>query len=200
MKPARAGGPPKPSAPSRRKYPASCPSDGPLAVLRAAMRVHLGGSLRRDAESTAYDPSILGPLRGTLTALAVIGMLACGVPAASTATQSPVPIPASPTPGLDPVPLELRAAWTTRLGDETMTLTLFERSYAVRRGPNRTTGGLGTRDGEIRFLASTACNGTGTYRWSLQGNSLRFSPVSPDECPGRFEIMDNTTYQREGTP
>ena len=46
------------------------------------------------------------------------------------------------------------------------------------------------------FSGSPLCQGTGVYRWALDGATLRFTPVEPDACPGRAAVLDGAVYAR----
>jgi hypothetical protein len=44
-------------------------------------------------------------------------------------------------------------------------------------------GPLGVEHGVLVFGASNTCDGTGSYRWRVQGRTLRLTPAGPDGCP-----------------
>lgn len=115
--------------------------------------------------------------------------------ASAPASATTVPTP-SPTPE-DAAPPELVATWRTQLtGGEQLTLTLGEQSYRIARGPNTGSGNISVRGDRIEFSGSPLCEGTGTYRWALDGDSLTFSMVgTPDPCGG-VRVLDGQRYVR----
>jgi hypothetical protein len=102
-----------------------------------------------------------------------------------------------PEPSLvDAAPAELVGSWRTKLdsGDE-LTLTLSDKSYRLRRGPSSGSGRIAVRGDEIEFSGSNLCEGTGTYRWSIDGDRLTFTAFGPaDPCGGR--VLDGQVYVR----
>lgn len=50
--------------------------------------------------------------------------------------------------------------------------------------------------GTIIFSGSNICDGTGTYRWSIESEALTFTASDGDPCPGRSEVLDGVTYTR----
>lgn len=125
-----------------------------------------------------------------LFALTVAG---CGGSSATAPTAT-----RSPATAQDPAPLELQAAWVTALGGtgEQVRLTLSGTGYVIVRGPNRASGAIAVRGDRIEFSQSTLCSGTGAYRWSLQGDSLLFTTLESEPCPGRGEVLNGQTYNR----
>src|SRR2546427_11807312 len=103
-------------------------------------------------------------------------------PTAPTTSPSPSATPSPPVaPSLpvlqDPAPIELQGIWITTLRDgsnQQVQLRLGEKSYGISRGTDGATGTISVRDDLIEFTRSSACVGTGSYRWSLKGNSLSF--------------------------
>jgi hypothetical protein len=49
---------------------------------------------------------------------------------------------------------------------------------------------------EITFSGSRQCPGSGTYRWSIEGDKLDLEPVGTDPCPFRFEWARKGAYTR----
>ena len=78
-----------------------------------------------------------------------------------------------------------------------MTLTLTEGGYQITRGANQASGAISVPGDRIEFSGSTVCSGTGTYRWSLNGNALVFTLIG-EPCPGRSEVLDAYTYTKRG--
>lgn len=46
------------------------------------------------------------------------------------------------------------------------------------------------------FGPSPACDGTGTYLWEADGDTLTMTSVEPDECVRRAEALNGPTYTR----
>ena len=133
-----------------------------------------------------------------VTAAVALGS-ACGS-AAGVPSVSPTVSPTTrvPTQTEGTVPSELRGAWRTTLTttNESITLTLTDRTYSIKRGLTTGTGNLTLRGTDIVFSTSPLCDGEGVYRWSYQSGSLRFVAASPDPCGGRVEVLQDQTYQR----
>lgn len=118
---------------------------------------------------------IIAATRGMLglAAIVLVSASACNAAApAATAAPASSDKAAVPSASAAPagVPAELAGGVDDTLvsGDqEAVTLTLTERSYVIRRGPNRVPGSAAGSNGEIRFFGSAICEGTGTYRWSI---------------------------------
>ncbi len=72
------------------------------------------------------------------------------------------------------------------------------------QGSDLTAGGRWAAEETITFgpVASIeTCEQEGTYRWSLDGDSLSFEATEdPDPCRQRNDRLDNQTYSREDTP
>ena len=142
--------------------------------------------------STSRESCLLVP-----AALILLAAVSCS----SAGTVSPPsPTVTSPSPTIvDPAPRELQAVWVTFLNDGTgqqVTLTLSEKGYHVTRGANQVGGVIAVHGDQIEFSQSSVCDGTGIYRWSLKGNSLLFTKVTEDPCPGRAEVLDGQTYSK----
>jgi len=121
-------------------------------------------------------------------------------PAPTAPSPSPAPAPSLPPPQ-DPAPQALQGLWTTVLRDgsnQVVTLRLGETSYGISRGMDGATGAIAVRGDVIDFFRSSVCSGTGSYRWSLQGNSLAFtaSALGSEPCPGRGEVLNGYTYMK----
>ena len=141
----------------------------------------------------------VGWLGRAIVIAAVAVVSACGN-AAAVPSISPTVSPTTrvPTQTEGTVPNELRGAWKTTLAttNESITLTLTDRTYSIKRGLTTGTGNLTLRGSDVIFSASPLCDGEGVYRWSVQSGSLRFVAVSPDPCGGRVEVLQDQTYQR----
>jgi hypothetical protein len=140
-----------------------------------------------------------------LTFLAEVGIalviVACGGDATSPPTAT-APSP-SPPPAVDAAPLALQGLWGTVLTDgEQVTLRLLAQTYQISRGADGASGTIAVNGDQIAFSRSSACNGpdtTGTYRWSLKGDSLLFTAVDFDPCPGRSIVLAGYTYTKLNT-
>lgn len=155
------------------------------------------------------------PQRLLVTVLLSLGLAACGQAAneggvATTSPQSaasavtnatptgtvrPTAV-AQPTPQF-PAPPELQGTWhgIVAEGDE-VTLRIRETSYTISRvtaGFPATGNGRVEVDGdEIVFSRSNRCAGDGRYRWSIEGDVLRFAPIASDPCARPFDGIDYT--------
>ena len=107
------------------------------------------------------------------------------------------PTPAPPSTLVGSAPAELQGVWVTVLGatGERVTLTLSANRYQISRPPDAASGAIAVPGGQIQFSQSTACNGTGTYTWSVRGSTLSFT-VASEACPGRGEVLIGQTYTK----
>jgi hypothetical protein len=159
--------------------------------------------------------------RTSITAIAVILLLgACAsAPAESTlvaqtpaAASEPTGPSASPaasgdaSPGASSAPSELAqppdllGTWRTTLGGQRVTLTLREDgTYSIHRGVSQGTGEMTVDGDRIDFFNGSLCEGTGEYRWTIDGDSLRFSSLT-EPCPGRAEALLNVRYEDYSPP
>jgi hypothetical protein len=98
---------------------------------------------------------------------------------------------------VDSAPAELVGSWRTTLdsGDE-LTLTLRDKAYRITRGPNSGRGQIAVQGDEITFSGSNLCDGTGTYRWSIDGDRLAFTAVGPADPCGGTRVLDGQDYLR----
>lgn len=101
--------------------------------------------------------------------------------------------PAAAAPA--PAPPELQGTWTAVFRGQRATLTLRETEYEFTWGVQPHVGTISVGGDQIEF-SSSSCDGSGIYRWLLTGNSLLFSAVERDPCPGRSEFFNNRTYTR----
>jgi hypothetical protein len=156
--------------------------------------------------------------RLVLTVLLSLGLAACGQTAnpggvpttspgsetsaaasattAETAGQSAAP---QPTPQF-PAPPELQGAWRGLVAeDDEVTLRVQASSYTITRVIRgfaaRGSGQVEVDGDEIVFSRSNLCDGDGRYRWAIEGNVLRFTPLAPDPCPRPF---DGVEFSRDG--
>jgi hypothetical protein len=96
------------------------------------------------------------------------------------------------------VPAELEGVWHGEAapGDE-VDLTLRGTSYFIARGA-ATGNGAVSFDGDIvRFHGSNLCDGMGTYRWSIERDTLTLAVTEEgDECDGRLPALDGIAFER----
>lgn len=122
--------------------------------------------------------------------------------ASSPTSPSPTPTPPpAPLPvAQDPAPRELQGTWLARDAiNQQVMLRLTETNYQITRGMDGALGIISVRGDQIDFSRSNVCSGTGSYRWSLTGNSLRFTSIGgagSDPCSGRSEVLDGYTYTK----
>jgi hypothetical protein len=94
-------------------------------------------------------------------------------------------------------PADLIGSWSTTLdGGDKLTLTLTDKSYRLTRGPNSGSGRIAVQGDEIVFSGSNLCDGTGTYHWAIDGDSLTFSAFGPADPCGGTRVLDGQVYLR----
>jgi hypothetical protein len=121
---------------------------------------------------------------------------------AATSTPTPTVPPTaspSPTPVENPAPAELHGLWETEFdvpgsANGTATMTLSEGRYLINTMGLPIVGSIAVRGDEIEFFDSDACDGRGTYRWSLEDGALTFTLIR-DGCPGRKQLLDGATFR-----
>jgi len=112
----------------------------------------------------------------------------------ATPSSTPSPPSPSPSPSGQGAPPQLYGTWRTTLGGTPVTLTLRpDDTYRIHRGVSAGTGDIRIDGDRIDFFNSTLCQGTGEYRWQIEGDSLRFSSLT-EPCPGRAEALLNVRY------
>ncbi len=79
---------------------------------------------------------------------------------------------------------------------EHVVLRLTATGYRIDREGALGSGTMSVEGDRATFSGSALCQGTGVYRWELDGETLRFTPVEPDACPGRAAVLDGATYTR----
>src|SRR4051812_4119800 len=90
------------------------------------------------------------------------------------------PTTSSPSASPNPAPDALQATWaavtdTTDARNVLVTLTLASTRYAISSPGHSAAGSIAVRGDVIEFFGSTACGGSGSYRWALQGTALSFT-------------------------
>ncbi len=134
----------------------------------------------------------------TLGSLALVALTLGGCGGSSSTGPSPPPPPPPPTAG-DTAPAVLQGQWVTQVNGDQILLTLTASHYEVfnDRGPVHALGAIAVRGTEIDFLQSSLCtSGTGPYSWSITGDSLHLSAMSPDPCVDRSTVLAGITYTR----
>ena len=108
-------------------------------------------------------------------------------------TTAPTDAPAS-TPAL-PAPAELQGRWRAVIEAAPAVLTFTATDYTIvwRGGGN---GRIEVEGDEITFSGSSDCPGSGTYRWSIEGDTLHLEPAGTDPCPFRAEWAGKGPYTR----
>jgi hypothetical protein len=133
-------------------------------------------------------------------------LLFAGAACSSTGTQSVAPSEAATTstPSVEPsegpaLPQEVIGKWDSQKGSDPVTLTLQENgSYIVTRGVATGRGAVSaSNDGaQLDFFGGDPCLGRGSWEWSIEGDTLDFTPIGEDECPGRTAVLDELIYTR----
>lgn len=120
-------------------------------------------------------------------------------PPATAGSASTAPSLTTPVASLATAPPELQGAWraTISTGEEA-TLTLRPKGYSVRRSLGGTGNGWIRVDGNRVVFSSTICElGSGLYEWSIQDETLVFTPLEPrDPCGGRIIFLEGASYTR----
>jgi len=157
--------------------------------------------------------------RGILGALLSLALAACtqdaspgsptpssalaGSSSAPQATERPSASPAPAATPEFPAPAELQGTWKAVMASGSdIELEISETGYRIA-APNPFGAVSGPRNGrvevdgdEITFSNSTTCVGDGRYRWSIEGDLLRFEPIGTDQCPNRAPTIAQIEYTR----
>ena len=96
--------------------------------------------------------------------------------------------------------MELQGTWflSTATASSPVRIYLRETTYAA---PNGRSGTVEAEGEVLTFTAvcgGTAFEGVGRYRWTLEGDTLRFDLIGNDECSGRQAIFDGAAFERTG--
>ena len=110
-------------------------------------------------------------------------------------TAGPTATP-KPTAPRIPAPADLQGRWQTVINDaDKPVLTLTDFKYTIER-LGIGTGSIRVDGDQIVFFASNLCQGEGTYRWSIEGQTLTLAAVGPDPCPNRADAIRNRPFTR----
>ncbi len=136
------------------------------------------------------------PKRG-ISLLLLVASAACSTPSAPSVTAS------HSTPSVEaseraPIPDELVGDWESQKGTDPVILTIqASGAYGVKRGVARGMGAMAAvNDRQLDFFGGDPCPERGSYEWTIEGDTLTFTPVGEDECPGRAAVLDGLTYTR----
>lgn len=141
-------------------------------------------------------------------AMAACGQVAATLPPAATTipgatataapTTAPTPEPPPPTP-LNPAPAQMLGEWTYEFAEGDVATIVIEatRVSIERLGSSRMR--LGVIGDELVLSNSNLCAGEGRYRWSIEGDTLRFDVIGVDPCDGRQKSFDGVAYTRVAT-
>ncbi len=146
-----------------------------------------------------------------LTAVLGLSVAACSGQASGTASPPPAtvaPAPTSAAPTIAPttaptkapastpaLPAALQGRWRAEIPDlAIMAFTAYGNYTIAWLGAGN--GRVEVEGDEITFSGSLGCPGSGTYRWSIEGDKLHLEPVGTDACPIRAEWAGNRTYTR----
>ena len=148
-----------------------------------------------------------------LTAVLGLSVAACSGQASGTAspppaTVAPAPTSAAPTiapttaptkapastPAL-PAPAALQGRWRAVIAPGVAILAFTATDY-TQIGWVAVMGESKWKGTRSRSRAASQCPGSGTYRWSIEGDKLHLEPVGTDACPFRADWAGNETYTR----
>ena len=121
-----------------------------------------------------------------------------GCSAASSPSQGSSPTPSAEASEALPIPDELVGDWESRKGTDPVILTLEGNGdYRVKRGVAQGMGAMSAANArQLDFFGGDPCPDRGSYEWTIEGETLTFTPVGEDECPGRAAVLDGLTYTR----
>ena len=110
----------------------------------------------------------------------------------STTTSTSV---ATTTTAEGAAPPELQGRWTVDVGNDMETIVFLSPTTYSFHGTDE--GGRISVEGDvIEFHESVLCEGTGAYRWSLDGDTLTFTAVEPLDCSERRGLLDGKEFTR----
>jgi hypothetical protein len=97
------------------------------------------------------------------------------------------------------VPDELVGEWEGQKGSDPVLLILQrDGSYFVRVivPPHRGAFSASADGTLLEFFGGYPCMDRGSYEWAVEGDTLTFTVVGEDQCPGRQSILDPLTFTR----
>ena len=100
------------------------------------------------------------------------------------------------TAAADAAPPELAGTWEGEVepGDP-VTLSLNGNSYTISRGSAAGSGRIAVEGDIIVFSGSSLCDGVGTYRWTIDAETLILEMTEAgDPCSGRRPALDGVVY------
>ncbi len=118
-------------------------------------------------------------------------------PTSAAPTVAPTTAPTktlAPTPAL-PAPAALQGPWRAVIPPGVAILTFTATGY-TQTWLGGGSGQIEVEGDEITFSGSRGCPGSGSYRWSIEGEKLHLEPVGTDACPFRADWAGNRTYTR----
>ena len=115
--------------------------------------------------------------------------------AAPTSARTTAPTKALASAPTLPAPAELQGRWRAEIEGAPALLTFTATNYAISwRGGG--SGRIEVEGDEITFSGAPGCPGSGTYQWSIEGDTLHLVPVGTDPCPFRAEWARKGPYTR----
>lgn len=122
--------------------------------------------------------------------------VATALPPSVAPTAAPTAEPSAPNP-LNPAPAEMISRWTTELANgDVATMDITATKLAISGVDFPTSMRLEVFGQELVLSHSSLCAGDGRYRWSIEGDTLRFESIGPDPCQIRQKSFDGVTYTR----
>ena len=161
--------------------------------------------------SRVERPPRLAPQRWAPRAAMMLIAVACaacsgGSSASTTATpsvpaseeQSSTAVPSAAPSADDSAPDELQGLWeATITTGEDVTLELRASGYTVNRGGAVGSGSISVDGSQIVFSTTLCQLGKGPYEWSIEGETLTFTPLEPrDPCGNRIIFLEGASYTR----
>jgi hypothetical protein len=138
-------------------------------------------------------------------AIAAAILAACGGGSSADtegAAGTTIAAPTTTTAPENALPTQLQGTWflSTATAADPVRLYLRESSYLVSRGGSHS--GDVEAEGDV-FTFTSVCGGsnvegTGRYRWTLDGDTLHLELIGKDECGGRSAVLEDATYERRG--
>lgn len=114
-------------------------------------------------------------------------------------TSLPPSVPAASASDAEgAAPPDLAGTWRRIVQGEEVILTLGGTGYNIQRAGNIGSGSIRVDGSEVRFSASTLCDGTGGYTWALEDGRLRLTEIEAeaDPCSGRTDVLLRGTFGR----